>query len=200
MAYDFHGGWERITGHQAAMTGDANNFDITGAVDVFETAGVDLSKVVLGAPAYTRAWGNVADGGTLGYQQPGSGRDATGSFEAGVYDYKDVLDDVVTGARNLYWDDDNKAAFLNDGDEWSSMETTATIAGKAAYVEEKGLGGMMFWSLSNDAGGQASLVGAADDLLRKGASYAEVIERAPAFDVIVGGNGDFSLSDFTGLV
>ena len=57
MAYDFHGGWERITGHQAAMTGDANNFDITGAVDVFETAGVDLSKVVLGAPAYTRAWG-----------------------------------------------------------------------------------------------------------------------------------------------
>ena len=200
MAYDFHGGWERITGHQAAMTGDANNFDITGAVDVFQTAGVDLSKVVLGAPAYTRAWGNVADGGTLGYQQPGSGRDATGSFEAGVYDYKDVLDDVVTGARNLYWDDDNKAAFLYDGDEWSSMETTATIAGKAAYVEEKGLGGMMFWALSNDAGGQASLVGAADDLLRKGASYAEVIERAPAFDVIVGGNGDFSLSDFTGLV
>lgn len=200
MAYDFHGGWERITGHQAAMTGDANNFDITGAVDVFQTAGVDLSKVVLGAPAYTRAWGNVADGGTLGYQQPGSGRDATGSFEAGVYDYKDVLDDVVTGARNLYWDDDNKAAFLYDGDEWSSMETTATIAGKAAYVEEKGLGGMMFWALTNDAGGQASLVGAADDLLRKGASYAEVIERAPAFDVIVGGNGDFSLSDFTGLV
>ena len=47
-----------------------------------------------------------------------------------------------------------------------------TIAGKAAYVEEKGLGGMMFWELSNDAGGQASLVGAADDLLRKGASYA----------------------------
>ena len=27
-----------------------------------------------------------------------------------------------------------------------------------------------------------------------------MIERAPAFDVIVGGNGDFSLSDFTGLV
>ena len=80
------------------------------------------------------------------------------------------------------------------------METTATIAGKAAYVEEKGLGGMMFWALSNDAEGEASLVEAADDLLRKGASYAEVIERAPNFDSIIGGNGDFSLSDFTGLV
>ncbi|RCL55609.1 MAG: 1,4-beta-glucanase [Synechococcus sp. MED-G70] len=200
MTYDFHGGWENVTGHQAAMTGDANNYDVTGAVDVFETAGIELSKVVMGAPAYTRAWGNVSDGGTFGYQQPGSGRDATGSFEAGVYDYKDLLNDVVTGRRNLYWDDDNKAAFLYDGDEWSSMETTATIAGKAAYVEEKGLGGMMFWALSNDAAGEASLVEAADDLLRKGASYAEVIERAPNFDAIIGGNGDFSLSDFTGLV
>ena len=200
MTYDFHGGWENVTGHQAAMTGDANNYDVTGAVDVFETAGVELSKVVMGAPAYTRAWGNVSDGGTFGYLQPGSGRDATGSFEAGVYDYKDVLNDVVMGRRNLYWDDDNKAAFLYDGDEWSSIETTATIAGKAAYVEEKGLGGMMFWALSNDAEGEASLVEAADDLLRQGASYAEVIERAPGFDTIVGGNGDFSLSDFTGLV
>ncbi|WP_115024995.1 glycosyl hydrolase family 18 protein [Synechococcus sp. UW69] len=200
MTYDFHGGWENVTGHQAAMTGDANNYDVTGAVDVFENAGIELSKVVMGAPAYTRAWGNVADGGTFGYQQPGSGRDATGSFEAGVYDYKDVLNDVITGTRNLYWDDDNKAAFLYDGDEWSSMETTATIAGKAAYVEEKGLGGMMFWALSNDAEGEASLVEAADDLLRQGASYAEVIGRAPEFDAIIGGNGDFSLTDFTGLV
>lgn len=199
MTYDFHGGWENATGHQAAMTGDANNYDVTGAVDVFETAGIELSKVVMGAPAYTRAWGNVSDGGTFGYQQPGSGRDATGSFEAGVYDYKDVLNDVVTGTRSLYWDDDNKAAFLYDGDEWSSTETTATIAGKAAYVEEKGLGGMMFWALSNDAEGEASLVEAADDLLRQGASYAEVIERAPDFAAIVGGNGDFSLSDFTAL-
>ena len=35
MTYDFHGGWENVTGHQAAMTGDANNYDVTGAVDVF---------------------------------------------------------------------------------------------------------------------------------------------------------------------
>jgi chitinase len=46
----------------------------------------------------------------------------------------------------------------------------------------------------------SSLVEAADDLLRKGASYAKVIERAPNFDAIIGGDGDFCLSDFTGLV
>ena len=55
MTYDFHGGWENVTGHQAAMTGDANNYDVTGAVDVFENAD-RASKVVMGAQ-HTRAWG-----------------------------------------------------------------------------------------------------------------------------------------------
>ena len=200
MTYDFHGGWENQTGHQAAMTGDANNYDVTTSVSVFEAAGVELNKVVLGAPAYTRAWGGVADAGTFGYQQSGTGAEAQGSFEAGVYDYKDIVTDVITGQTDLYWDDNNKAAFVYNGDEWSSIETTATIAGKAAYVQEKGLGGMMFWALSNDAEGDLSLVNAADDILRQGASYEEAIESAPDFDFILGGNGEFSMSDFTVLV
>ena len=200
MAYDFHGGWENQTGHQAAMTADASNFDVITAVSVFEEAGVELSKVVLGAPAYTRAWGGVSDGGTFGYQQSGSSVEAEGSFEAGVYDYKDIVTDVITGQTDLYWDDNSKAAFAYNGDQWSSIETTATIAGKAAYVQEKDLGGMMFWALSNDADAELSLVETADAILRQGASYTEAIENAPDFDYIFGGNGKFSMSDFTGFV
>ena len=200
MTYDFHGGWENQTGHQAAMTGDANNYDATSSVSVFEEAGVALNKVVLGAPAYTRAWGGVEDGGTSGYQQSGRGAAAQGSFEAGVYDYKDIVSDVITGQTNLYWDDNSKAAFAYNGDEWSSIETTATIAGKAAYVQEKDLGGMMFWALSNDAEGDLSLVETASDLLLQGGSYSDAIGNAPEFDTILGGNGEFSISDFTDLV
>ena len=199
MTYDFHGGWENKTGHQSAMTGDTNDFDVTTAVSVFEEAGVALNKVVLGAPAYTHAWGWVEDGGTFGYQQSGTGAEAEGSFEAGVYDYKDIVTDVITGQTDLYWDDDNKAAFVYNGDEWSSIETTATIAGKAAYVQEKDLGGMMFWALSNDAEGELSLVETADDILRQGASYSDAVENAPEFDYILGGNGEFTVSDFTDL-
>ena len=199
MTYDFHGGWENQTGHQAAMTGDANNYDVTTAVSVFEDAGVELSKVVLGAPAYTRAWGGVEDGGSFGYQQSGTGAEAEGSFEAGVYDYKDIVTDVITGQTDLYWDDNSKAAFAYNGDEWSSIETTATIAGKAAYVQAKDLGGMMFWALSNDAEGDLSLVETADDILRQGASYADAVGKAPEFDYVLGGNGEFSISDFTAL-
>ena len=200
MTYDYHGGWENYTGHQAAMTGDLKNYDVTSAVSVFEEAGVELSKVVLGAPAYTRAWGGVEDGGTFGYQQLGTGAEAQGSFEAGIYDYKDMVADVITGKTDLYWDDNSKAAFVYDGDEWSSFETTATIAGKAAYVQDKDLGGMMFWALSNDAEGDLSLIQAANDVLRQGESFVDVADKAPGFDYIFGGDKKFSLNDFTSLV
>ena len=43
MTSDSNGGWENQTGHQA-MTGDANNYDVTSAVSVFEEAGVELHR------------------------------------------------------------------------------------------------------------------------------------------------------------
>ena len=202
MTYDFHGGWESQTGHQAAMTGDAGGYDVVTAIQQFENAGVAMDKVVLGAPAYTRAWGNVAAGDSFGYQQNGDATAAPGSFEKGNYDYNDLITGVESGSYDLIWDDHAKAAFAYNESTgiWSSIETTATIAGKAAYIEEKGLGGMMFWALSNDATGEQSLITAAHDLLLGGSSYSEVADRAPEFDQIMGGDGIFSMSDFTDLI
>jgi GH18 family chitinase len=202
MTYDFHGGWESQTGHQAAMTSDDGGYDVVTAIQQFENAGVAMDKVVLGAPAYTRAWGNVAAGDSFGYQQNGDATAAPGSFEKGNYDYNDLITGVESGSYDLIWDDHAKAAFAYNESTgiWSSIETTATIAGKAAYIEEKGLGGMMFWALSNDATGEQSLITAAHDLLLGGSSYSEVADRAPEFDQIMGGDGIFSMSDFTDLI
>jgi chitinase len=79
------------------------------------------------------------------------------------------------------------------------LETAATIAGKAAYVQEAGLGGMMFWALSNDSEGSQSLIGAAHDALLGGRTLGEIAGRAPGFDQVIGGDGLFSISDFTNL-
>jgi chitinase len=201
MAYDFHGGWESVTGHQAALTGDPGGFDIVNAVGVFDNAGVDRDKVVLGAPAYTRAWGGVQAGDSYGYQQNGDALLAAGSFEAGNYDHKDLITGIEDESYDLIWDDDAKAAFAynNESLVWSSIETTATIAGKAAYVQEAGLGGMMFWALSNDSQDEQSLVAAASDILLGGVAPEEVIAQAPTFDAVTGGDGSFTIADFTGL-
>jgi chitinase len=201
MTYDFHGGWESRTGHQAAMTGDAGGYDVVTAIDQFRQAGVAMDKVVLGAPAYTRAWGGVAAGSSFGYGQSGDASLAPGSYEKGNYDQKDLITGIENGSYQLIWDDSNKAAFAYNSTSsiWSSVETTATIAGKAAYVQEAGLGGMMFWAISNDSEGTQSLIGAAHDALVDGTALASIAGRAPGFDHVLGGDGQFSLADFTAL-
>ena len=198
MTYDFHGGWESVTGHQAAMVNDPGGYDIATAIEQFEVNDVDLNKVVLGAPAYTRAWGNVQAGDTFGLGNSGDARQAPGSYESGNYDQKDLITGVTDGRYELIWDDDSKAAFVYNEDTqvWSSIETPATIAGKTAYVDEMGLGGMMFWALSNDSSGDQSLIASASELLLGGASFDEVISRSEPFDSVIGGDGQFGLDDF----
>ena len=201
MTYDFHGGWENRTGHQAAMTGDSGGYDVVTAIDQFRRAGIAMDKLVLGAPAYTRAWGGVASGNSAGYGQSGTAALAPGSFETGTYDQKDLITGIEDGSYQLIWDDNNKAAFAYNPDSqiWSSVETTATIAGKAAYVQAAGLGGMMFWAISNDSEGSQSLIGAAHDALLGGKTLGDIASRAPGFDQVIGGDGMFSISDFTNL-
>lgn len=201
MTYDFHGGWESRTGHQAAMTADSGGYDVVTAIDQFRQAGIALDKVVLGAPAYTRAWGGVAAGSSYGYGMTGEASLAPGSFEKGSYDQKDLITGIQTNALDLVWDDTSKAAFAYSASTglWSSIETTATIAGKAAYVREAGLGGMMVWALSNDSEGPQSLVAAAHDALLGGIPLEAIAGRAPGFDHVLGGDGRFSLSDYTAL-
>jgi chitinase len=183
------------------MRGDSGGYDVVTAIDQFRQAGIAMDKVVLGAPAYTRAWGGVAAGSSYGYGMAGDASLAAGSFEKGNYDQKDLITGIENNSYALVWDDNNKAAFAYNaaGGIWSSVETAATIAGKAAYVQQAGLGGMMFWALSNDSSGPQSLVGAAHDALRGGVTLDSIAGRAPSFDAVVGGDGQFRLSDFSGL-
>jgi len=112
-----------------------------------------------------------------------------------------LITGIVDNAYDLIWDDDAKAAFAYDDTSriWSSVETAATVAGKAAYVNEAGLGGMMFWALSNDAVDEQSLITAASDVLSGSVSAEVVSERGPDFDAVLGGDGAFAITDFTGL-
>lgn len=202
MTYDFHGTWESATGHQAALQGDAIGYDIRTAIDLYLQAGVDPGRIVLGLPAYNRAWSGVQSSADdygvedYGYGDAAGGA-APGSFEAGVYDYKDLLAQYRAGGWKLVWDDNAQAAYLWQPEQriFSSFETPATVALKSAWAREQGLGGVMFWDLSNDAAGdRESLVAAAASYWLDGRSFAEIAAASGLqFDAIVGGNGRFDL-------
>ena len=196
MAYDFHGGWENITGHQAPMFDSlGGDYDIVTAVDLYKKAGVDGSKIVLGAPAYTRAWARVHDSDGDGGWQEVTSRLAPGSFEQGVYDYKDVAKKVLDPNLDwkLYWDDYAQAAYVYSENEgiFSSFETPTSIALKSQWAQSEGLGGMMFWDLSGDVtSGTESLTSAAHRSWYGGETVEQIsATSALQVDVVIGGNG-----------
>ena len=194
MAYDYHGTWENTTGHQAAFTADPIGYDIETTVKAYLDAGVDPGKIVLGAPLYTRGWQGVANGGDGGYAETTSGK-APGTFEAGVYDYKDLLAQVTdpSSGWQLYWDDTAQASYVYNAAQgiFSSFETPSSIALKAEWAESMGLGGMMFWDISNDAiGSSESLVNAAYDSIVLDENVATIRSNSSLTnEIIVGGDG-----------
>ena len=194
MSYDFHGTWETTTGHQSAFTADPIGYDIETAVQAYLDAGIDPGQLVLGAPLYTRAWQGAADGGDGGYAESTSGA-APGTFEKGVYDYKDLLGQVQDPANGwqLYWDDTAQASYVYQPSTgiFSSFETPSSIAQKSEWATALGLGGMMFWDITNDAlDSSESLVKAAYDSWVLDDDFATIRERSSLTnEIVVGGDG-----------
>lgn len=161
MTYDFAGGWEKKTGHQAPMfspegRGAANPstlWTVDGAVRQFLEAGVDPKKLVVGVPFYGRGWSGVAStNGGIGQLSTGLPQ---GSYEPGVYDYKDLVSLVQSNPQvyQVFEDTNAEATFLHAPAQnglWISFDDTEIVKRKVDYIQDLGLGGAMFWELSGD--------------------------------------------------
>ncbi len=154
MAYDFHGSWEKVTGHHAPLlpaaseAGDARKLNANAAVEALIADGFPAAKIVLGIPFYGRGWQGVAKSNT-GFNQPANSA-AKGTYEAGIEDYR-VLKNFV---GKEFFDPETVTAWrysLETGIFWG-YDTAQTVQLKTQYALTKagGLGGVMFWDLSGD--------------------------------------------------
>jgi chitinase len=175
MAYDFHGGWDKQTGFNAPLYADPKDprdegtrkhFNVDAAVKAYLGAGVPADKLVLGVPFYGRGWGGVKDANN-GLYQPAAGPAPRGSFEAGVWDWKDLAANYVPrmpGHRHadtrVPWLFDPKTGVMISYDDPESMKV------KAEYIAQQKLGGAMIWELSGDDP-RTSLLDALHGVLRK---------------------------------
>jgi chitinase len=152
MTYDFHGGWDTITGFHSALyppandpsTGDVKKYNTNDAMQAFLDKGVPAKKLNVGIGFYGRGWTNVPNVNNGLYQ---SGTPAPGTYEAGNEDYK-VLKNLQGYTSRV--DDVSKAQWIFNGSTFWSFDTPATIAIKMAYVKSKGFGGAFFWEFSGD--------------------------------------------------
>jgi chitinase len=158
MAYDFHGRLDQITNFHAALYPSAADpaasyLNAHAAVQGYLDAGVPPEKLVLGVPFYGRGWAGVPDI-DHGLYQPTHGL-PRGTWEQGVFDYKDLAQNYVgQNGYTRYWHDGAQAPWLYSPSAgvFISYDDPESLALKADYVREWGLGGVMFWELSADDG------------------------------------------------
>ena len=153
MTYDLQGGFQKVTGHHAALYhSEGNLFDacVEKAVNGFANAGVPMEKLILGVPFYSRKWDGVKGAGC----RNGLGMEAE---TVGGYggDYGELKESWI-GKRGFirYWDEQAKVPYLFDGETFISYEDCESLCVKIAYLKEKGMGGIMFWEYKCDPSGE----------------------------------------------
>ncbi|WP_326631930.1 MULTISPECIES: glycoside hydrolase family 18 protein [unclassified Streptomyces] len=146
MTYDFFGAWDAqgATAPHSPLTSytgiPKEGYTSDAAVTKLKALGVPASKLLLGIGFYGRGWTGVtqdAPGGT-------ATGPATGTYEAGIEDYK-VLKAGCPATGTVAG-----TAYAHCGTNWWSYDTPATIATKMDYKNQQGLGGTFFWELSGD--------------------------------------------------
>ncbi|HUH06313.1 MAG TPA: glycoside hydrolase family 18 protein [Egibacteraceae bacterium] len=152
QGYDLAGAWDlSSTNHHSklfAPQGDPlSQFSVDQTVQAYLDRGAPAHKLVMGVPFYGRGWTGVADVNN-GLYQPATAA-APGTFEAGFEDYK-VLKTLTDQGFTRYWDAEAQVPWLFDGTTFWTYDDPESLGIKAEYVNDNGLGGMMFWEVTGD--------------------------------------------------
>lgn len=152
MAYDFYNSLTPTTGHHAGLFRAASAPESSRWADAsirqHLTAGVPARKLVLGVAFYGRRFEGVEPqdlGRNQRYRRYG-GDEPYAALVAGYID---------RGGYARHWDERAQAPWLWNAAirSFVSYDDPRSIGLKSAYARREGLGGIMFWELSQDADG-----------------------------------------------
>ncbi len=162
MTYDFNGGWQKMSGHNAPLYYDpqataaglpnAQTFNVVEGVQGHLNAGVPASKIVLGMPLYGRGMGGCTDAANGQYQQC-TGAAQVGTWEKGSFDFYDLEANYINKNGYVrYWNDASKVPYLynKSNKTYISYDDVESFGYKVSFLKSKGLGGAMIWDLSGD--------------------------------------------------
>lgn len=154
MCYDFLGkGWLQKTGYHSNLFGDNgdNSLSADAVISNYISAGIPSQKLVLGMPAYARAFSRP--------QGLGIGVSFDRSQGPDDVEYK------LISPTNEQFDHRKVSAYTLDDRQFLSYDSPLSSRIKAQYVQLKHLAGGMWWCSYGDAKGERSLVSAFVDQL-----------------------------------
>ena len=177
MTYDYHGTWERAAYFVAPLArdpADPGEANVEASVELFLAQGIAPSKLALGVPFYGKGWSGCAAGEVLYKACKALAReDHEATFEFAYltgegYLARDADGRFTRAGRGFerYWNAAAKAPWLYEPGSrvFIAYDDEASVREKSRYAMRKGLRGVMFWELTQDAGGVLGRV-IADEVL-----------------------------------
>ena len=159
MSYDLVGGYHTVTGHHTPLYSNSRqelsaDFGVNYLLDL----GVPARKIVLGAAFYGRTWAGVSPENNGLYQ--------TGTFKSFVPHHRFGLQLNPEDGFEFLRDSVSRApyAYSAEKQEFATFDDPESLRLKTVYAKEKGLGGIMFWQLTDDRDDGALLEAIANGL------------------------------------
>jgi chitinase len=149
MTYDFTGSWQPVTGMNAPNAKDGPG--IQEAVATYLGAGVPPEKIVLGMPTYGHTFAGV-EGSKPGLPHKGAGPKPRCTGEGGSIAYFEVAELLKSGRLVRSWDAATETPYAYDAKEklWVTFDDVESYQKKLDFLENKRLGGAMFWAIDLD--------------------------------------------------
>uniref|UniRef100_A0A671PQ70 Acidic mammalian chitinase-like n=1 Tax=Sinocyclocheilus anshuiensis TaxID=1608454 RepID=A0A671PQ70_9TELE len=154
MTYDFHGTWERFTGHNSPLyqgskdEGDLIYFNTDFAMRYWRDNGTPVEKLRMGFATYGRTFRLTSADTDIG--APASGPASAGSYtrEAGFWSYYEICGFLE--GTSLQWIEDQKVPYATKNSEWVGFDTKESFETKVRYLKDKKFGGAFVWALDLD--------------------------------------------------
>jgi len=159
MCYDYHGKWDKKTGHNAPLysraqdTGKDVYLNVEHTVNHLMKKGAIPEKTVLGVPFYGRAFKleNPHDS-RMGARSRSTSFAGPYTREDGFLGYNEICEELTLEDTpwKVVWDEDIMAPYMHNGLKWVSFDNEKSIRKKSEFAFSRGLGGVMVWSIDTD--------------------------------------------------
>ncbi|KAK2580930.1 hypothetical protein KPH14_005997 [Odynerus spinipes] len=161
LSYDYHSAYEPAVNHHAPLypLEEDNEYNYDGELTIDYTishlikSGASAAKIILGIPTYGRSYTLFNEDATdLGSPADGPGEEGDATREKGYLAYYEICESLI-GSDDWEVVQPNPKAmgpYAFKGNQWVGYDDVDIVRLKAHYVNEKNLGGIMFWSIDND--------------------------------------------------
>lgn len=156
MTYDYHGQWDRQTGHVAPLyyyPGDKwDYFNANYTINYWIEQGANSRKIIMGVPLYGQSF-VLSSAQNHGLNAPSYGGGEAGRYTRanGFLSFYEICDKTKRNGWTVVRDPENRIGpYAYKGNQWVSYDDVENVRKKAELMRNLNLGGGMIWALDLD--------------------------------------------------